>query len=108
MNVSEISLREYDELGGIHHQSGPILTTEKAWFRCSEVLGVVLLDLVDNDWSWVVLAKHPDRGMNYRAIDLKTSCTSFAEAHSQLSRAMKREATAWNRFRDIHTPDPES
>lgn len=105
--VQEISLREYEALGGIHALDGTFTTSEQAWFRCNDVLGIVLLDRIDHDWSWVCLAKHPDRGMAYRAIDLRTSVSSFELAREYLMQAMAREATAWNRFRDTHTPDPK-
>ena len=49
--MQEITKREYESLGGIHHMYGGISpTTETAWFKQDDLLGIVLLDRIDNDW----------------------------------------------------------
>ena len=47
--------------------AGRKVSEEKQWFAHGKLLGVVLLDLIDNDWSFVVLSK---QGRGYRTHDL--------------------------------------
>ena len=58
------------------------LTEECAWFTHDHLLGIVLLDRVDGDWSIVVQGK--DRNGKYRCIDMAVSFSSEAEAEERL------------------------
>jgi hypothetical protein len=62
-------------------------TTEKGWYRCGDVLGLVLIDNVDHDWSWVVLGR--DEGGNYRAVDLGVNCATDGDAYTAMSCALR-------------------
>ena len=106
--MQEITKREYESLGGIHHMYGGISpTTETAWFKQDDLLGIVLLDRIDNDWSYVTLAKHPDRGWKYRCMDVKTSMPSFDAAKAALAASMRKYSSPWQRWLDSLQPDPE-
>jgi hypothetical protein len=48
-----------------------MLATERAWFKHAAMLGTVLLDNIDHDWSFVALGK--DQRGQYRGFDLGTS-----------------------------------
>lgn len=63
-------------------------TTEDGWYRRGDVLGLVLIDNVDHDWSWVVLERD-ERG-DYRAIDLGVSCATGSDAYMAMSWGMER------------------
>lgn len=68
-------------------QGHPALHRELAWYATEDetVIGVVILDLVDGDYSWVALTKQP---VVFKASDLGTSCVSRELAMQQLQTAM--------------------
>ena len=63
--------------------------TEKAWFRCGEHLGIVLVDNVDHDWSFVALAKV---GGQFRGVDIGASLTTQEAATRALAEALRAVA----------------
>ena len=67
----------------------PKLHRELMWYATNDdaVLGVVVLDLVDKDYSWVVLTEN-DQGPGFSAIDLGTSLASEDDAAAALHDAM--------------------
>jgi hypothetical protein len=77
----------------------PRLHQNLRWWATEDerVLGVLILNLVDHDFSWVVLTR-ADQGDEfdghgaYRAVNLGHSCTSKTQARNQLFAAMKQEA----------------
>ena len=78
--IEFIDVSEFDELAG--KVRGPmvgILFREMLWLGTSDrsVLGVVLRDLVDKDFSWVCLALHSGQ---YEAVDVAVSIATQAEA----------------------------
>jgi hypothetical protein len=66
------------------HFPSPLFAREKEWWADPEelVLGVLLLDTTDSDWSWVVLGR--DEIGSFRAIDLAVSLPNAEEARRQL------------------------
>src|SRR5262249_20568546 len=76
----------------------PQLHRNWGWWATEDerVLGVLILDLVDHDFSWVVLTQ-ADQGDEfdgygaYRAVNLGHSCASETEAKNKLFEAMKDE-----------------
>jgi hypothetical protein len=68
----------------------PLLHRELAWYASDDntILGVVILDLVDKDYSWVVLTEN-DQGPGFSAIDLGTSLPSEDDATAALHDAMR-------------------
>lgn len=75
----------------IPNSGHPLLHQELAWYATDDdaVLGVIILDLVDHDFSWVVLTEN-DQGPGYTAIDLETSLPTMAAATAALHTAMER------------------
>ena len=63
---------------------------ELEWYATKDerLLGTVLLDRVDLDYSWVLLSR--DAASVYRAIDLGTASPSPSEARQALADAMKK------------------
>ena len=67
-----------------YQYASTIWTREKEWWVDIDerVLGVVVLDLTDKDWSWVVLGR--DEVGKFRFVDLKVSLHTQQEARRQL------------------------
>ena len=65
---------------------------ELGWFEEADrtVLGVVALDVADRDYVWTVLAR--DAKNRYRAVDLRHSIPTQAQAESDLARALAGHA----------------
>lgn len=81
--------RRFEALAGYARQPEiTLISNELAWYACKDerVLGMVLLDLIDNDYSWVVFGR--DELQRYRAINVNTSIANFDEANDKLFRAM--------------------
>jgi hypothetical protein len=68
-------IRQVDKsLFNIPLSSHPERHRELMWYATEDdaVLGVVILDLIDKNYSWVVLTEN-DRGPGYTAIDIGAS-----------------------------------
>ena len=65
-----------------------LLHQSLVWYATEDdkVLGVVVRDRADDDFSWVVLTMHAD---GYRAIDLDHSKPTFEVATAELHAAME-------------------
>ena len=85
MKIRHIDRRSYD----IRHAGQPLLHRDLAWYATGDdtVLGVVILDLVDHDFSWVVLTQN-DQGPGYTAINLGISLPTEEAAMQALHIAM--------------------
>ena len=68
----------------------PELHRELMWYATDDdtVLGVVVLDLVDKDYSWVVLTEN-DQGSGFTAIDIGASLLTEDDATAALHDAMR-------------------
>ena len=68
----------------------PRLHRELKWYATNDdaVIGVVILDLVDKDYSWVALTQN-DRGPGYSAIDTGNSLPSEDDATATLHDVMR-------------------
>jgi hypothetical protein len=87
--------RRFEALAGFARQPEIALISEElAWYasRDERVLGIVLIDLIDNDYSWVVFGR--DELQRYRAIDVNASHATIDEARSALFRAMEGAANS--------------
>jgi hypothetical protein len=64
-----------------------------AWYATKDdaVLGVLIRDRVDNDFSWVVLTQN-DQGPGYTAVNLGHSKRTADIARQELHAAMEKEA----------------
>ena len=67
----------------------PRLHEELMWYATDDdrVLGVVIRDRVDNDYSWVLLMQ--EGGGVFKGVDLNTSQPDVATATAELHAAMK-------------------
>ncbi|PWT76439.1 MAG: hypothetical protein C5B60_04120 [Chloroflexi bacterium] len=68
-------------------------TTEKAWYRYDHpvsgiLLGIVLFDNVDNDWSYVAQSRKP--GDTYKAFEVETSFPTQEDATAALQETLER------------------
>jgi len=90
--IEEITACEFN-----HHKIGRRITpvsrmigrpahTEVEWYRQGVLLGSVILDNIDNDWSFVALAKPANE---YVAFDLGTSFPSIEAARAALEKALQ-------------------
>jgi hypothetical protein len=68
----------------------PELHRELMWYATDDdtVLGVVIFDLVDKDYSWTVLTEN-DQGPGYTAIDGRISLPTEEDATAALHDAMR-------------------
>ena len=85
MNIRTIDETHYD----IRHHGNPALHRPLQWYANADdsVLGVVVLDLVDHDFGWVMLTQN-EQGPGYTAIDLAISFPTLPEATRALHEAM--------------------
>ncbi len=84
MNIREIS---EDELANYDIDKNPmaaIFSTEKKWFVTNDdkLIGIILQDNIDKDWSYVILGLESDNA--YRAIEIKVSLGSIEETKNIL------------------------
>jgi len=89
IDIAEITIENffvYAPASPLHRPVEAYRTDEAAG---AIVVGAVLLDLVDKDWSWVVLTKLKG---TFRAIDLGTSCATPEKAREQLHASMRQHA----------------
>jgi hypothetical protein len=92
-SIKEINANNYR----IPLQGVPSLHRSLQWYATADdrVLGVVVLDLVDHDFSWVVLSEEPQDdvldGTGYRAVNLACSLPSQSAARQQLHKTMLEE-----------------
>jgi len=90
INISELDEKRFNALAA--HSRSPAaayISKELGWFSNDDesILGVLLLDTVDNDYVSIVMAR--DENGAYRTIDLETSIVTEEEATSWLYGAMK-------------------
>lgn len=99
MIFCSLDSRRFEALAGYARQPEiTLFTDELAWFACKreKVLGMVLLDLIDKDYSWVIFGR--DELQRYRAIDVKVSLSTFDDACDDLFRAMASAVEAADEF----------
>jgi hypothetical protein len=70
----------------------PLCHEELSWWATADdrVLGVVIRDKIDDDFSWVILMRHP--GGVFRAVDLATNMPSTEVAADAPYAAMRAKA----------------
>lgn len=87
--------RRFDALAGYSRTPRiTALTDELAWFATPDerILGILLRDLVDGDFSWVAMAR--DEILRFRAVDVGHSIQTLGDARQELISALERLATA--------------
>ncbi|WP_332023250.1 hypothetical protein, partial [Kaistella sp.] len=67
-----------------------VLGEEKKWFidEKENLLGIVILDKIDNDWALVILGK--EENDQYRAVDVDASYESLNSAQNSLVDRMSK------------------
>jgi hypothetical protein len=80
------NIRKVDPLNYVIPKQGGMFHQNLRWFANADdsLLGTVVFDLVDFDFSWVVLA----RETGYGAVDLATSVATYQAAELGLFSAM--------------------
>jgi hypothetical protein len=97
--IQKINKQRFDALTYAKHPHAEMIGREVEWYSDSaeNVLGAVVLDLTDNDWSWVVLGR--DEAALFRAIDFAVSIPSVAKARKILrERMLKHTKTGKSTF----------
>jgi hypothetical protein len=84
--MTEITQEEFSKYDVVKPGSNPF-TTEMAWFKHGDMLGIVLLDKTDHDWSFVALEQDADG--RYRGFDLGVSRPSKDAARSDLEKIFR-------------------
>lgn len=92
MAFREISLEKFEEYNFTRQPNLIGLVREEYWYSEDEagVIGTVLLDNIDKDWSFVIMAKEDDG--EYRAIDMGVSHASETEAIDTISQKILKIA----------------
>ncbi|RIK66922.1 MAG: glycosaminoglycan attachment protein [Planctomycetota bacterium] len=90
IEIRELDVKRFTALVSASRSAGlEFYGKELEWYSNEDetILGVILLDLIDNDFVSVMLAR--DEGRRYRCFDLEVSVPSIDEARDQLHRSMK-------------------
>ncbi len=84
MNIKAISKKEFYQLNVIKETKLGVFATEIEWFKDNEnrILGVLLKDKIEKDFSYVILTSEVDN--TFRAVDIKVSISSIDSARSEL------------------------
>jgi hypothetical protein len=90
--IRKLSKQRFDALTYAKHPYAGMTGREVEWYSdtAENVLGAVVLDLVDKDWSWVVLGR--DEVGLFRAIDFDVSTPSTAKARTILRERMRKHS----------------
>jgi hypothetical protein len=84
LTMIELSEEQFDAFP-VYRDAMPWLK-ERRWFRHNDMLGILIFDEADQDWSFVALAR--DESGIYRGFDLGTSFGSASEAIASLEKAI--------------------
>ncbi len=98
ITIKDLDIKRFNALAG--HTRSPAaayVSQELAWYSNEEetVLGVLLLDTIDNDYVAVVLGR--DEGRRFRAIDVSSSMQTIEEATEWLIRSIKWQTSLCNK-----------
>jgi hypothetical protein len=96
--ILEITREEFEQFHPSRDPRMAALAEEVRWFRDEHkiVLGVLLLDKIDNDWSYVVLGRDEQR--KYRGIVFDASIQTRAEAETRLLGSMRMAVAGGDRI----------
>src|SRR5712692_1754106 len=88
--VKALDRKRFNILAGLSRSpAAAYFSEELAWYSNDDetILGVLLHDIIDNDYVAIVLAQ--DEGSRFRAFDLECSIETEEGARSWLERAIK-------------------
>ncbi|MDG1332581.1 MAG: restriction endonuclease [Crocinitomicaceae bacterium] len=111
MAFKEISLNKFEEY---NHKTDPfasVIGEQKFWYADDDanLIGTIILDKIDNDWSHVIMAQEEDG--EYRFTDGGVSEESSSKAIEKLTQIMKNYATKGKIESDLYNStlfDPKS
>jgi hypothetical protein len=94
MTIIEITKARFEALCFLRLPTAKLFSEEREWYtdQNENVLGVVLFDTVDEDWSYVVLGR--DEVARFRGIDNDVSLHTIEEAWNVLHEKMSQYSTA--------------
>lgn len=103
-HLSQLGLRsltrdEFESFNPVRGPMAPLVGSEQEWYADARknVLGILVLDRIDSDWSWVVLGR--DQRGKFRAIDADVSVEDRDAARDALlERLLKRSRTGRRTF----------
>ncbi|WP_420839350.1 hypothetical protein [Bradyrhizobium oropedii] len=90
VEIKELSFRRFNALAGYSRDPATVTVFEEAeWYATGDerVIGMVVRDIEDNDWGWIILGR--DERLRYRAIDANSSMASIADARRDLMKEME-------------------
>ena len=89
MALKEISQEKFEEYNFTRHPALIGIAEEVRWFSEDDanIIGTTLIDKIDNDWSYVIMAKDADG--EYRFTDGKVSINSEELASNELMDKMR-------------------
>ncbi|MET4252974.1 ribosomal protein L30 [Bradyrhizobium sp. LA6.4] len=90
IEIRELSFHRFNALGGYARNPATVTFLEEVeWYATAEerVLGMVVRDLNDDDWGWIILGL--DERLRFRAIDVMSSLPSIERARSNLMERME-------------------
>ncbi|HBX23571.1 MAG TPA: glycosaminoglycan attachment protein [Desulfotomaculum sp.] len=93
--VKTLDKNRFNALSGLSRSpAASYISEELGWYSNEDetVIGVVLRDIIDNDFAGVILAQ--DEGGRFRAFDVKSSLINEEEARNWLQRAIKLHTSA--------------
>jgi ribosomal protein L30 len=90
VEIKLLSFRRFNALGGYARNPATVTYLEEAeWYATADerVLGMVVRDLEDDDWGWIILGR--DERLRFRAIDVMSSLPSIVRARADLMEKME-------------------
>ncbi|TAK64066.1 MAG: hypothetical protein EPO22_06020 [Dehalococcoidia bacterium] len=91
-DIRKLTEAEFEAFRPARGPLGELIGEEKEWYadRRGNVIGVLVLDRIDKDWSYVVLGR--DARGKFRAIDAQVSFQSPEQARTELVSKLRRLA----------------
>jgi len=94
MIMATLDSRRFDALASYaRHPQVTLISDEIGWYATPDerLLGIVLYDRIDRDFSWIVFGL--DEVLKFRACEINTCLSSPDDAYEELMDAMNRMAT---------------
>ena len=91
IEIKQSEFEQYPVFGGpnlIKELYGVQATSERFWFKHDDMLGIVLFDNIDGDWSMIALAK--DNVGVYRGFEVACSYRTAAAAKRALRQVLEK------------------
>lgn len=90
--IRQLSRDEFDEHKPSRGPLSALTGEEREWYADDRdiVIGVLVLDKIDNDWSYIILGR--DRRKKFREIDVQVSIRDKTKAREKLMNSLERLA----------------